>query len=200
MDDLANPPVCKGIGLDPEERLLVITGPNQGGKTTFCRALGQLHHLIALGCPAPGRALAVAPADRILTHFEREELAHGSSKLEDDLRRIRTILDLVTNRSVVLLNEILSSTTTSVDALDLASEVLGRLGRRRALVLCVTFLDELSRLDAHTVSMVAQVDPDDPARRTFHVDRGRADGRAYAMALAGRHQLTYDAVKARVTR
>lgn len=198
LEDSADPPVCNDVDLDAEERLLVVTGPNQGGKTTFCRALGQLHYLVSLGCPAPGRSLEVAPADRILTHFEREELAHGSSKLEDDLIRMGAILDAATDRSVVVLNEILSS-TTSADALDLASEVLHRLGRRHALVLCVTFIDELSRLDSHTVSMVGQVDPGDASRRTFRVERTAADGRAYAMALASRHQLTYDAVKERVT-
>jgi hypothetical protein len=61
----------------------------------------------------------------------------------------------------------------------------------------VTFLDEIAQLP-QTVTLVAQVDPDDVARRTFRVIRAAADGRAYATALAAKHGLTYDDVKRRV--
>lgn len=63
----------------------------------------------------------------------------------------------------------------------------------------VTFLDELARLPG-TKSLVAEVDPQDPARRTFRIVERPADGKAYALALAAKHGLTYEALKERLGR
>jgi len=188
--------VGNDLELSADERRVVVTGPNQGGKTTLSRTVGQLHHLAGIGCPVPAGAAEIRPPDRIFSHFEREELGHETGKLEDDLLRIRTILDEATGDSVVVLNEIFASTTTA-DAVELARGVLDRLGESGALTVCVTFLDEIAQLPG-TVTLVAQVDPGDVTRRTFRVVRAPADGRAYATALAVKHGLTYDDLRGRI--
>lgn len=72
--------------------------------------VGQLHHLFALGLPVPGRKARLAVPDRILTHFEaRENPEDLRSKLEADLLRLKGMLDLATERSLLLLNEPLAS-------------------------------------------------------------------------------------------
>ena len=190
--------VCNDWSLSEGENVVVVTGPNQGGKTTFARAFGQLHFLAALGLPIPGTEAQLLLVDGVYTHFGKEEsVAELRGKLEDDLIRIHDILAQCTSRSIIVMNEIFTSTTIQ-DALFLSRNVLKQVYEKGARGLLVTFLDELAAAGAHTVSMVAAVDPRDPMVRTFKVLRGPADGLAYALSLAARHGLSYESILERV--
>ena len=154
----SQPVVRNGFTLHDHERILVVTGPNQGGKTTFARMFG---------------------------------------KLDDELTRVHDILRQATDRSVVVMNESFTSTTLD-DALFLGTEVMRRMISLDLLCVYVTFVDELASLSGSTVSMVAAIDPHNPAVRTYRVQRRAADGLAYAAAIAGKYGLTYERVKERI--
>lgn len=173
------------------ERILVVSGPNQGGKTTFARMVGQICYLAALGLPVPGSSASLPLFDRVLTHFEREErLSNSSGKLENDVARLRQILDEATGDSLVVLNEILTSTTYQ-DALAISVDVLKRLEARGLHIVWVTFIEEILEHASQAASYVSCVDPANPAVRTMKVVRKPAEGRAYAEYLASAHGLAY---------
>jgi DNA mismatch repair protein MutS len=190
--------VTNEFHLSGQERMIIVSGPNQGGKTTFARTFGQLHYLASLGLPVPGDSATLFKFDQIYTHFETEEDLHNlRGKLHDDLFRLHETLAVASSDSIVILNEVFNSTSLK-DAIFLSSEILKAVLDLDALCVCVTFVDELASLSTKIVSMASTVKPDDTAERTFNIVRKPPDGLAYALSIAEKHGLTYPQLQERL--
>lgn len=192
------PTITNDLQLTPGEHIVVVTGPNQGGKTTFARSVGQLSYLTSLGLPVPAAAATWVVPDQVITHFPRpENTTDMTGALQDDLERMRHALGLASRRSVFVINEVFSSTSAE-DALQLFQRVMPLLRRIECTTVVVTFLDELATGDEPTVSLVAQVDARDNDTPTFQVRRQPPDGRAHAEAVARAHRLDPESLRRRL--
>lgn len=190
--------ITNDFRMDPPERLLVITGPNQGGKTTFARMFGQMFYLSSLGLSVPGRSAVLPPCSRVLTLFQKEEnIATLNGQLQDELERLLYMMNGLTTDSAVVINEIFASTTAD-DALALGKKMMGMLTAAGIPGVIVTFLDELASYNDTVVSMMSVVTENEEHERTFKIMRKPADGLAYAVNIARNHGLTYEQLKERL--
>ncbi|HTE42083.1 MAG TPA: DNA mismatch repair protein MutS, partial [Steroidobacteraceae bacterium] len=135
------------IALDDGRRMLVITGPNMGGKSTFMRQTALLVVLARMGSYVPAAHARIGPIDRIFTRIgASDDLAGGRSTFMLEMTEAANILNNATDRSLVLMDEIGRGTST-YDGLSLASACATHIGRQvRAFTLFATHYFELTSL------------------------------------------------------
>ncbi len=137
--ELEGAPVPLDLKLDADTRLLLVTGPNMGGKTVAMKTVGLLALLAMAGLPVPAAAGTSVPwFDRIVCDIgDEQSIQNDVSTFLSHVRRVAEALDAATDRSLVLLDE-LGSGTDPVEGAALGQAVLEALLRRGALVLATT--------------------------------------------------------------
>ncbi len=144
---LDTPFVPNDVRFDDERRMLIITGPNMGGKSTYMRQTALIAILASIGSYVPAERAVVGPLDRIFTRIgASDELASGRSTFMVEMTETANILHNATENSLILMDEIGRGTST-FDGLSLAWACADYLARKlRAFTLFATHYFELTTL------------------------------------------------------
>ena len=144
---IGTPFVANDLTLNAKQRLIVITGPNMGGKSTFMRQTALIAILAHIGSFVPADRLRIGPIDRIFTRIgASDDLAGGRSTFMVEMTETATILNNATEQSLVLMDEIGRGTST-FDGLSLAWAAAHYMGETaRAFTLFATHYFELTAL------------------------------------------------------
>ncbi len=141
------PFIANDLSLCNERKLLVITGPNMGGKSTYMRQTALIAILAYVGSYVPANRLKIGPIDRIFTRIgASDDLAGGRSTFMVEMTETATILNNATELSLVLMDEVGRGTST-FDGLSLAWAAAHQMGEKvRAFTLFATHYFELTAL------------------------------------------------------
>jgi len=170
----------------------VVTGPNQGGKTTFARSMGQAVYFTLMGLCANADACTTPMFQGISTHFEAEEkLQSNSGKLKEEINRLLPMMARIQNRKhFVILNELFTTATTH-DAMIMGRKVMESFLERECYGIYVTHIQELAEETEEIISLVAQLEPGEEHKRTYRMLPMKAQGYGYSDALVKKFQLEY---------
>jgi DNA mismatch repair protein MutS len=185
--ELSGPFVPNDVELDEDRRVVVLTGPNMSGKSTYLRQTALLAVMAQMGSFVPAKELRIGLCDRIFTRVgAKDELALGQSTFMVEMIESANILNNATPRSLVVLDEVGRGTST-FDGLAIAWAMAEDLAARRSKTLFATHyhqLNELAEQAAGVVNMrVAVEEIGDRVVWTHRVVPGGAD-RSYGIQVA----------------
>lgn len=185
---LKEPFIANPLALSPQRRMLVITGPNMGGKSTYMRQTALIVLMACIGSFVPAEQATIGPVDRIFTRVgAADDLASGRSTFMVEMTETANILHNATEHSLVLMDEIGRGTST-YDGLSLAWACAESLASRiKAMTLFATHYFELTTL-AEKMEGVANVHLDavehgDTIAFMHSVQEGAAS-KSYGLAVA----------------
>jgi len=173
--------VPNDITLDADGRILIITGPNSGGKTAFCKTVAQIQLLGQIGCYIPAAKAQLVPVEHLYYQVpDPGQLDAGVGRFGHELKRTREIFFNATPQSLVVLDE-LSEGTTFEEKMTLSEYILKGFHKLGASTLLVTHNHELcERLQSDRIGRYLQAEfmPQGPTHRLIagvsrvsHADR-----------------------------
>lgn len=185
--------------MEKSPSFFVVTGPNQGGKTTFARSMGQAVYFTLLGLPVNAKRFITPMFQGIATHFEVEErLQSNSGKLKEEINRLLPMMTQDRNRGYfVILNELFTTATTH-DAMIMGRKVMESFLKRNCYGIYVTHIQELAEEKEGIISLVAQLEPGEEKKRSYRMLRMPAQGYGYSDVLVKKFGLEYDVILRRL--
>jgi DNA mismatch repair ATPase MutS len=155
--------------------LVIITGANQGGKTTFLRSIGLAQLMMQCGMFVPAESFCANIGEGFFTHFKREEdVTMKSGKLDEELNRMSDIIDHIRPNSIILFNESFAATNER-EGSEIARQITRALLEKRIKIFFVTFLyvfahDCYNQNMKNAIFLRAERQPD--GKRTFKLNEG----------------------------
>ncbi len=193
------PVVSNDFVYHPGEAFFVVNGPNQGGKTTFARSLGQLVYFSKMGLDVPAEQANIHDFGSLLTHFSVEEsMETGRGKLMEELDRLAPMMEKEAEGAFVIINE-LFTTAAHYDGCIMGARVLQHFIGNHCRGIYVTHLKELGEAVEGVVTMTAMLDERDGThRRTYQILRHAPLDMGYAEDIVEKYGLKYDSLRARL--
>lgn len=198
--------VVNDIEMNDNARFYLLSGANNGGKTTFTRAVGTCHILVQLGLYAPAAECRMSPVDFIYTHFPKEEeVGINSSRFTTEIKELKTISDTITDRCLLLMNESIQSTTPA-ECMEIAAEIVRIFTIIGARGLFATHLTGLAKMTdefnsdpdnrSKTDSLVVCVD-ESTGERIYRIKRGLPGESSYASVIFQKYGISADEIRRR---
>ena len=201
--------VPNDITFDENGMIDVLTGPNRGGKSVLTSGVGLATIMAQLGLPVTADEAVISPVDTVLTHFPTgSEDTIDKGRLGEECARIDVMFGKVTEQSLVLLDEALSS-TGSYEGAYIAAEVLQGFSIARCRGIFSTHLHDLAadldRLNescqaAGGVAIDSLVAAMADGTRSFKIRRAKPDGKSYARDIAEKYGLSLPKILEKVGR
>ena len=190
------PVISNDFYYEQKDRFFVLTGPNQGGKTTFARSLGQLVYFSKIGFDVPAEKANVHYFSDVLTHFSVEESVEtGRGKLMEELVRLSPMMKNSQKDAFVVINE-LFTTAANYDAIIMGKNVLSHFINEDCYGIYVTHLRELCDVDERVAALCAQLDEN--GIQNFKILRHGVDYEGCAGNQIKKYDLGYESLKNRL--
>ena len=194
--------VTNDIELDDKARFYMVTGANNGGKTTFARAVGLCQVMAQAGLYVPAESAEIALCDNIFTHFPRDEqVGIDTSRFTTEIKDLKAIACRMTDRSMVILNESLQSTTPE-ECMEIAKihlELIAAAGVRGLYVTHLTglyrYLSELNDKGYKTSCDSLVSVTDESSKRLYKIVRQPPSGESLALSIYHRFGATLDDIR-----
>lgn len=210
MGSLKNKIITNDCRMDDDGRFFVLTGANNGGKTTYTRAIGIVQVMAQAGIYVPCSSCEISPVDFIFTHFPKEEeVGLNTSRFTQECKQFKVTVDNATRHSMLLLNESIQSTTPT-ECVYIATEltkIFRCIGVRGVyathLLDLARNLDNLnSEVDGDTrlVSIVTTVDTTEDNKRLYKIIRSAPQEFGYAKTIYAKFGVSFDEVKKRMNK
>lgn len=185
--------------MDDNARIFIITGTNNGGKTTYIRATALNQILAQAGLNVFAKEAQLSPCDKIFVHYPKEEkVGIDTSRFTEECKALRTTVSEATERSLILMNETLSS-TNPYDSLIVGEELLKIFADMGSRVMFTTHVTEMTKLpeklnDSKTNSRLASLTAccDETGRPTYKIIEGKPDFSRNARYIYEKYGISFE--------
>lgn len=207
MGSLKDKIITNDCRFDDDGRFFVLTGANNGGKTTYTRAVGIIQVFAQAGLYVPCTECEISPVDFIYTHFPKEEeVGLNTSRFTQECKQFKETIDSATRYSLLLLNESIQSTTPT-ECVYIATElakIFRCIGVRGIyathLLELAKSLDKINKEvegDTKLVSIVTTVDTTADNKRLYRIIRDEPQEFGYARTIYEKFGVSFEEVKRR---
>ncbi len=207
MGSLKDKIITNDCRFDDDGRFFVLTGANNGGKTTYTRAVGIVQVFAQAGIYVPCSECEISPVDFIYTHFPKEEeVGLNTSRFTQECKQFKETVDTATRCSMLLLNESIQSTTPT-ECVYIATELTKIFRCVGVRGIYATHLLELAKSldrlneevegDTKLVSIVTTVDRTADNKRLYRIERAAPQEFGYARTIYEKFGVSFEEVKRR---